>query len=68
MTNTEALQRSIETAGVSIAFLARQMGISREAFYKKLKNETEFKASEIVTVAAVLHLTNEERDHIFFAN
>lgn len=36
-------------------------------FYKKLNNETEFKASEISAMQKILGLTNRKRDEIFFA-
>lgn len=67
MTDTQALRKAISEAGVSIAFLAKKAGITRESFYQKTKNDTEFKASEIAAVSAALHLTNEQRDSIFFA-
>lgn len=67
MTNTNELRKTISQAGVSIVFLAKKAGITRESFYQKMKNETEFKASEIVALADALHLTNEKRDSIFFA-
>lgn len=67
MTDTNALRKSIQESGVSISFIARKIGITREGFYKKMNNETEFKASEISCLKKVLNLTNSERDAIFFA-
>lgn len=68
MTNTKKLKDRIDDSGISISFISRKMGISREAFYLKMNNETEFKASEIRCIKEVLSLTNKERDVIFFAD
>lgn len=67
MTDTKALREVIEETGIKITFLAQKIGISRECFYQKMRNETEFKASEIKALAKVLHLSAERRDAIFFS-
>ena len=67
MTNTEELRKRIASCGISITFLAEKLGITREGFYKKLNNATEFKASEIAKCSQLLNLSDEERDRIFFA-
>lgn len=66
MTDSKVLKEKIAESGIPISFIARKIGISREGFYKKLNNETEFKASEISCVKEVLRLSNSERDAIFF--
>lgn len=66
MTNTELLKEAIENSGMSITFIANKIGISREGFYKKMNNLTEFKASEIMALTEILGLSKEERDRIFF--
>ena len=67
MTDSKKLGDEIDESGMSITAIAKKMGITREGFYKKLKNETEFKASEIVALQKILNLSNEKRDEIFFA-
>ena len=67
MTNTEKLKHKIEQSGVTMVHLAAAIGVTRECFYKKLMGKTEFKASEIVALTKALHLTNSEREDIFFA-
>lgn len=67
MTNTAELRELIDTSGISITFLAKKTGITRECFYQRLKNETEFRASEIASLAKALHMTRDQRDAIFFA-
>lgn len=68
MTDSEALNKVIENSELKLTFIARALKLSREGFYKKLNNQTEFKASEIVKMQEILNLSNEQRDKIFFAN
>ena len=60
------LSEVISDSGITITAIARKLGITREGFYKKLNNETEFKASEIVSMQNILGLSNKKRDAIFF--
>lgn len=67
MTNTKAfIQKKIES-GLSYSYLAKKIGISREALYKKRDNITEFKASEIAILTKEMKLSKEERDNIFLS-
>ncbi len=68
MTDSEALSKAIENSGLKLTFIANKLELSREGFYKKLNNQTEFKASEIVKLQDILNLSNKERDKIFFTN
>lgn len=68
MTDSEALSKAIENSGLKLTFIANKLELSREGFYKKLNNQTEFKASEIVKLQYILNLSNKERDKIFFTN
>lgn len=67
MTDSKMLGDAISKSGITITAISKKLGITREGFYKKLNNETEFKASEISAVQQILHLTNKKRDEIFFA-
>lgn len=67
MTNCKLLKEMISGSGISITFIADKCNISREYFYRKLNGEVDFKQSEIVTLQEVLHLTQGERNNIFFA-
>lgn len=67
MTDTDKLNEVISDSGITITAIANKLGITREGFYKKLNNETEFKASEISAMKKILNLTNRKRDEIFFA-
>lgn len=66
MTDTKLLREAIDKSGMSITFISNEIGISREAFYKKISNITEFKASEIMKLSKILSLSNKSRDGIFF--
>ena len=67
MTDSKKLSDEIADSGITITSIAKKLGITREGFYKKLNNETEFKASEISALQKILRLTNKKRDEIFFA-
>lgn len=67
MTDSKKLSDEITDSGMTITAIAKKIGITREGFYKKLNNETEFKASEISALQKILRLSNKKRDEIFFA-
>ena len=66
MTNTELLREKIDTCGFKLVYVAKQVGVSYQAFLKKLNNETEFKTSEVMILKELLHLTDDEVMEIFF--
>lgn len=68
MTDSTLLNEEIVDSGITITAIARKLGITREGLYKKINNETEFKASEILSMQKILNLTNKKRDSFFFAN
>ncbi len=67
MTDTMELELAIKRAGITKRDIAKRLGISETALYHKISGEVEFKASEIVKLKEILHLTNRQRDEIFFA-
>ena len=67
MTLTNELEAVIKRAGVTKREIARKLGLSEMGLYKKIHNETEFKASEIMALSQLLNLLPPERDAIFFA-
>lgn len=70
MTNTELLEEKIKESGYKKSYIAKAIGLkSAFGLSKKIKNETEFKASEIERMCEVLKIeTLEEKNEIFFAN
>ena len=67
MIDTELLRDHIDERGAKLNHIARVMGISTSALYQKLNCKTDFKISEAESLAAVLGLTDEQRDACFFS-
>lgn len=69
MTDTERLKEAIEKSGLKISSIMEQMGIkSYTTMRDKVENRQEFKASEIAKLCAILHLSAEQMNRIFFAS
>ena len=67
MTDTQALRAAINNRGLKNKYVAAQMGLSSYEKKKKIENDSEFKASEIMKLSEILDLSVEEREAIFFA-
>lgn len=68
MTDTEKLSSMIDRSGYKKSYIAKTLGITRAALYKKLSNHSEFKASEINELCKILGITSlKEKESIFFA-
>ena len=68
MTDSLELDYAIKKAGLDRQKVAGLLGISQMAFFNKIHNRTEFKASEIAALKQALHLSNEQIDKIFLAH
>ncbi len=66
MTNSSELNAAIARAGISKKALAEAMGLTYFGLWKKIRNKSEFKATEILTIQKLLNLTSSQRDRIFF--
>ena len=66
MTNSLELELQIKRIGISKKELAEKLNISEMSLFNKVRNVTEFKASEIVALTDILKLTKEQREIIFF--
>lgn len=66
MTNTELLRHKIDSSGYKLRFIAGKIGLTYQGFLKKISGESEFKASEIQGLSALLSLSQTEREQIFF--
>lgn len=60
------LEYEMKSKGVSVQEMCEKLGISRSAFYRKMKQESEFTRNEMETIINVLQL--EDPVSIFFAN
>ena len=56
MTNTALLRKKIDESGYKLRFIAKQIGITYQGFLKKINNETEFKAKEIMILCDLLKI------------
>jgi DNA transposition AAA+ family ATPase len=68
MTNTKALEEYIEKSGYKKSYIAKVIGLSSFGLAKKIRNENEFKATEINSLCELLGITSlKEKERIFFA-
>lgn len=58
--NMDNMRRMLRDRGVSVADVARSLGITQQSVYNKLKGKTEFKASEVAEIARMLGCKVEE--------
>lgn len=65
--NTEKLRQCVDRSGVTYKHIAAILGITPQALRLKIKNQSEFTASEIVGLTDTLRLSRAEREEIFFA-
>lgn len=63
----EELKKAIEESGISITFIAEQLGVTRRTVYSKIDGRAEWKASEIVKMGEILHLSAKKRNEIFLS-
>ena len=59
------LRAEIARSGISNLSLARQLGISDQAFYNKMNGRSEFRESEIRKLVEILSLSPEKLNLIF---
>ena len=67
MVNTAALEEAITASGRTKVFIAGELGITVQGLRDKLQARTEFKASEIKRLKALLDLSITQCEKIFFA-
>lgn len=69
MTNTNELLREINNSGLKKSWIAKKIGLSYHGLQKKINNDNEFKASEIMMLCDILHIVSaERREEIFFVH
>ncbi len=66
MLNKELLKKKISSKGLKLSYIADKLSLTRFGLAKKINKDTEFKASEIVTMVELLDLSLEEKEKIFF--
>lgn len=65
MTDTQLLDDRIKSSGLKIGFIVGKLGISRQAFDKKKKNEIPFRAAEIYVLCDLLNIADEDKPKFF---
>ncbi|MFR7590264.1 MAG: helix-turn-helix domain-containing protein [Longibaculum sp.] len=68
MTDTLELKIIMLRNGYTVKSLAKHIGISATSLSYKMNNKREFMSCEIKAIQNALHLSNEQRDFIFFAH
>ena len=66
--NTDLLKYYMARARISPSEMAQKLGISRQAFYQKLRGAIPFKHDDLCVIIAVLGLSTTEIRDVFFAN
>lgn len=59
------LRDIIKSKGITMTFIAKKLGISREALRRKLNGDTLFNAVEIKILKEILNLSLEQVERIF---
>lgn len=68
MINLELLEQKIKDSGLKKEFIAKKCGLSRNGFYKKINNQSDFTVREINILCEVLSINKlTEKASIFFA-
>lgn len=66
MINTELLLEKLNKSGFTMTFVAKELGITYQAFLDKVNNKREFTYGEIISLGQFLHLKGKEVNKIFF--
>ena len=68
MTNVKLLKEKVSESGLKSAYIAERLGISRSAWYNKLKGNSKFTTDEVKALCYLLRITSlREREEIFFS-
>ena len=68
MTNTALLESIIADRGLKKNYIAKMLGVTPETLIRKIKNASDFKASEIDKLCQILAIDDlKTRDAVFFA-
>ena len=66
MINTQLLDNKIEQSGLKIKFVIDSLGLSRQGFDMKRKGQTPFRVSEIYVLCDLLHISDNDKQKIFY--
>lgn len=66
--NSNLLKSQIVLKDTNVCTLAKDLNISKSAFYRKLNKESEFTRKEILKLMSLLDLDKEKTFEIFFSD
>lgn len=66
MLNANKLRGKIIERGLSIGFVAQQIGVHKSTFYRKLSGECQFTIKDADIITKELNLSTEDAVDIFF--
>lgn len=64
--DSELLDEYIKLNGIKYDYIAKEMGISRNAFYRKRKGLTPFRKSEVYLLVNMLNIVGDDKAKIFY--
>lgn len=64
MVNTQLLDEYIEKSGLKICYICERLGITRQAFGRKRRGISPFKAAEVYVLCELCHIT-DDKEKIF---
>ena len=65
MTNSCLFRETVKNLGLKYKAIAKKLNLSTYGLQKKIDNISEFKASEIMILSDVMHLSEKQRSDIF---
>lgn len=65
---TDEIVERVKGSGIKLRYIADSLGIHEDTLRRKIRNEQEFKLSEIVKISHILGLSDSERDFLFSLN
>lgn len=63
--NKEIIKDLAKKSGISLVYLAKEMNISREALYQRIRGEVLFNTSDLKVLSEVFNLSNKEIYDLF---
>lgn len=67
MVDTERLEKIINESGLKKKYIAAELGLSPWGLTRKIRNCSEFLASEVNALCKVLHISKRVKEEIFFS-
>lgn len=67
MTDVDELRKVLDASGYKLRFVAEKCGLTYQGFLPKMKGESEFTQTEILTLKDLLHLSNSQVQEIFLS-